>query len=109
MPSDTAHAGDTLDLDALALETYSAVYSDVCDALGKRSQTLMPGARRIAGPDCVLIGHARTAISLPVSEIPERPYGGEIDFVDSTAHAHRLQPGANCSLQPRPVEVHAEH
>lgn len=83
MPSDTAHAGDTLDLDALARETYSAVYSDVCDALGKRFQTLQPGARHIAGPDCVLIGHARTAISMPVNEIPDRPYGGEIDFVDS--------------------------
>lgn len=83
MPSDTAPAGNTLDLDALALETYSAVYSDVCDTLGMRFRTLEPGARHIAGPDCVLIGHARTAISMPVDEIPERPYGGEIDFVDS--------------------------
>ena len=98
MPSDTAHAGDTLDLDALALETYSAVYSDVCDALGKRSQTLMPGARRIAGPDCVLIGHARTAISLPVSEIPERPYGGEIDFVDSLGNGDLVV--LDCSRAP---------
>ena len=98
MPSDTAHAGDTLDLDALALETYSAVYSDVCDALGKRSQTLMPGARRIAGPDCVLIGHARTAISMPVTEIPERPYGGEIDFVDSLGEGDLVV--LDCSRAP---------
>ncbi len=83
MQSDTAPAGNTLDLDALARETYSAVYSDVCDTLGMRFRTLEPGARHVAGPDCVLIGHARTAISMPVDEIPERPYGGEIDFVDS--------------------------
>lgn len=83
MQSDTAPAGNTLDLDALARETYSAVYADVCDTLGMRFRTLEPGARHIAGPDRVLIGHARTAISMPVDEIPERPYGGEIDFVDS--------------------------
>ena len=75
----------TLDFDALARETYSAVFSDVCDAIGKRFQTLEPGARHVAGPDCVLIGLARTAISMPVNEIPERAYGGEIDFVDSLA------------------------
>ncbi|MCY3879081.1 MAG: RraA family protein [Rhodobacteraceae bacterium] len=71
------------DLDTLARETYSAVFSDVCDAVGMRSQTLEPGARHVAGPECVLIGFARTAISMPVNGIPERPYGGEIDFVDS--------------------------
>ena len=73
------------DFDTLALETYSAVFSDICDAIGLRHQTLEPGARHVAGPDGVLIGLARTAISEPVAEIPERPYGGEIDFVDSLA------------------------
>ena len=98
MPSDTAPAGNALDLDALARETYSAVYSDVCDALGMRFRTLEPGARHVAGPDCVLIGHARTAISMPVDEIPERPYGGEIDFVDSLGNGDLVV--LDCSRAP---------
>lgn len=71
------------ELDDLARSTYSAVYSDVCDAAGLRQQTFEPGATHLAGPKGVLIGWARTAVSLPVTEIPERPYGGEIDFIDS--------------------------
>jgi regulator of RNase E activity RraA len=74
---------DQLDLDELARTIYSAVLSDVCDASGLRSQTLDPGACLVAGPQRVLIGWARTAVSMPVVEIPDRPYGGEIDFVDS--------------------------
>lgn len=72
-----------IDLDTLETQVYSAVFSDVCDSSGMRFQTLDPGARLIAGPDKVLIGWARTALSTPVTEIPERPYGGEIDFIDS--------------------------
>ena len=85
MASDVDQGGNLLDFDILARETYSAVYSDICDAIGRRNQTLEPGARRVAGPERVLVGLARTAISMPVNEIPERPYGGEIDFVDSLA------------------------
>ena len=85
MPSDMAQEGNLPDFDVLARETYSAVYSDICDSIGRRNQTLEPGARRVAGPERVLVGLARTAISMPVNEIPERPYGGEIDFVDSLA------------------------
>lgn len=72
-----------VDLDLLTAQTYSAVFSDVCDAAGMREQTLDPGAKLLAGPKGVLIGWARTAISRPVTAIPERPYGGEIDFIDS--------------------------
>ncbi len=71
------------ELDALAQQTYSAVFSDVCDAAGLRHQTLEPGAVHLAGPEGVLIGYARTARSMPVNDIPDRPYGGEIDFVDA--------------------------
>jgi regulator of RNase E activity RraA len=71
------------DFDLLSKTTYSAVYSDVCDASGLRYQTLEPGAVHLAGPKNVLIGWAKTAISMPVTAIPERPYGGEIDFIDS--------------------------
>ena len=72
-----------LDLDDLSEGTYSAVYSDVCDSAGMREQTLEPGAKLLAGPSGVLIGWARTAVSMPVTDILERPYGGEIDFIDS--------------------------
>tara|TARA_B100001093_G_C26620374_1_gene924305 strand:+ start:101 stop:763 length:663 start_codon:yes stop_codon:yes gene_type:complete len=72
-----------LELDQLSKETYSAVFSDVCDAAGMRQQTLEPGAKLLAGPSGVLIGWARTAVSRPVTDIPDRPYGGEIDFIDS--------------------------
>jgi regulator of RNase E activity RraA len=78
-----SHKDLGLDLDRLASETYSAVYSDVCDAAGLRQQTLDPGATLLAGPKGVLVGWARTAVSRPVTDIPARPYGGEIDFIDS--------------------------
>jgi len=72
-----------IELDELAAQTYSAVYADVCDHSGMRKQTLDPGTRLLAGPQGVLIGWARTALSVPVTEIPEHPYSGEIEFIDS--------------------------
>ena len=98
MSANQTQDGGALDLNVLARETYSAVYSDVCDAYGMRGQTMEPGARHVAGPDGVLIGFARTAISLPVNEIPERPYGGEIDFVDSLARNDLVV--VDCSRKP---------
>lgn len=98
MSSNLAQDSSVLDLEALARETYSAVFSDVCDAIGKRNQTLEPGARHVAGPDGVLIGFARTAISMPVNEIPERPYGGEIEFMDSLAKDDLVV--VDCSRKP---------
>tara|TARA_A100001015_G_scaffold204886_1_gene229066 strand:- start:3511 stop:4320 length:810 start_codon:yes stop_codon:yes gene_type:complete len=87
-----------IDLSALSNETYSAVYSDVCDASGLRHQTLEPGMKLLAGPKQVLIGWARTAISRPVIEIPERPYGGEIDFIDSLSAGDVVV--LDCSRKP---------
>lgn len=87
-----------IDLDALAAATYAAVFSDICDRLGLREQTLDPTLRRLAGPRRTLVGWARTALSLPVTAIPPRPYGLEIDFIDS------LLPGdvvvLDCSRRP---------
>lgn len=71
-----------LDLDAVAAVTYSAVFSDVCDALGLRGQTVSPGLLPLGGGG-TLVGWARTAASLPVAAPPARPYGAEIDFIDS--------------------------
>ena len=86
------------DLDQLAAETYSAVYSDVCDAVGLSQQTLEPGARHVAGPKRVLSGWARTGLSLPVAEAPIRPYGGEIDFIDSVGTGDVVV--IDCSRKP---------
>ncbi len=87
----------TLDLDAIAAVTYSAVFSDVCDALGLRGQTVSPGMLPL-GDTGTLIGWARTARSVPVEEPPARHYGSEIDFIDS------LRPGdvavVDCSQCP---------
>ncbi|WP_136660474.1 RraA family protein [Nitratireductor sp. XY-223] len=89
---------EAIDLDGLSATTYSAVFSDVCDAAGRREQTFEPGLRLLAGNSGVLVGWARTAVSRPVSDIPDRPYGGEIDFIDS------LRPGdvaiVDCSGRP---------
>jgi 4-hydroxy-4-methyl-2-oxoglutarate aldolase len=86
------------DLNTLSSTTYSAVYSDACDAAGLRQQTLEPGAVLQAGPSHVLIGWARTALSLPVTAAPERPYGGEIDFIDSLGVGDVVV--MDCSRQP---------
>ena len=86
-----------LDLDRVAAITYSAVFSDVCDAMGLRNQTVSPGVMPL-GSKGTLVGWARTALSRPVNEPPARHYGGEIDFIDS------LRPGdvavVDCSQHP---------
>lgn len=71
----------SLDLDAVAAVTSSAVFSDICDALGLRNQTASPGIVPLGRP-CTLVGWARTALSVPVEAPPARHYGGEIDFID---------------------------
>ncbi|MDX7953254.1 hypothetical protein P7D22_18995 [Lichenihabitans sp. Uapishka_5] len=38
-----------LALDALAAVTYSAVFSDICDAIGLREQTVSPGMLPLGG------------------------------------------------------------
>ena len=72
----------SLDLDAIAAVTYSAVFSDICDGLGLRHQTVSPGIMPLGGGG-TLVGWARTALSLPVDQPPDRHYGHEIDFIDS--------------------------
>lgn len=71
-----------LDLDAVGRVTYTAVFSDVCDRLGLRHQTAAPGLDPLTDRG-TLIGWARTALSRPVEAAPARPYGTEIDFIDS--------------------------
>ena len=72
-----------IDLDRVAQACYSAVISDICDHQGRRKTSGPSRIRRLtSGPD-VLVGWARTVVSSPVAEPPERHYGNEIDFIDS--------------------------
>ncbi len=81
------HEAPTVDLDRLAALTYTAVFSDVCDGLGLRGQTCAPGLAPVAAGRGTALGWVRTARSAAVDGPPDRPYGREIDFIDS------LQPG----------------
>jgi 4-hydroxy-4-methyl-2-oxoglutarate aldolase len=62
---------------------YSAVIADCCDQVGLRHQTMTSGIAPVSGGAGVLVGYARPVRSEAVSEIPEEPYGAEIDFIDS--------------------------
>jgi 4-hydroxy-4-methyl-2-oxoglutarate aldolase len=79
--------GAAIDLDRLAGTTYTAVFSDVCDSLGLRDQTCAPGLAPVVPGGGTALGWARTARSVAVGGAPTRPYGAEIDFIDS------LRPG----------------
>lgn len=72
-----------IDLDVVAGECYAAVVSDCCDAIGLRHQTLDPAIRPVASGMPVLVGWARPVLSVAVESGPARPYGTEIDFIDS--------------------------
>lgn len=76
-----------IDLDFVARVAHSAVFSDVCDALGYRNQTAAPGAAPLWHDCPAVVGWARPVLSVEVDSIPDRPYGREIDFIDS------LRPG----------------
>lgn len=80
-------ADGSIDLDWLSSVIYSAVVSDSCDHNGLRNQTVTPGLSAMSISSPTLVGWARTVRAVPVSEAPGRPYGGEIDFIDS------LRPG----------------
>ena len=82
-----AGRADNTRLDRVARTTYSAVFSDACDRVGLRHQTLDPDIRPQTGTGLTLVGWARVARFVSVDTPPSRPYGNEIDFIDS------LQPG----------------
>lgn len=72
-----------VDLDQLSERASSAVFSDACDAIGLRSQTLPPGILPMSADTPALVGWARPVRAVPVEAAPARPYGAEIDYVDS--------------------------
>ena len=72
-----------IDLDVLADKSYSAVFSDACDCLGRRGQTLDPADH---SPDYARWGRlsgGSVAQFNVVDTVPERHYDAEIDFIDS--------------------------
>jgi regulator of RNase E activity RraA len=72
-----------IDLDDLALRTFSAVFSDICDQIGLRHQALPPTITARTRIDETLIGWARPVQAAAIGHIPDLPYANEIAFVDS--------------------------
>ena len=72
----------------LAKTLYSAVLSDVMDAMGHSRQALRPFVRPISD-DAVMFGSARTGLFVPCFDVAEgeNPYEIEIELIDD------LQPG----------------
>lgn len=61
---------------------YSAVISDILDALGFRNQTLAPHIRPLY-EGAVAVGRAHTALASGVYATPEHPYEQEIAWLDT--------------------------
>jgi regulator of RNase E activity RraA len=77
------HESDPIDLDELAARTFSAVFSDICDQIGFRHQTLPPFVTPRTRLSDVLVGWARPVQAAPIGHVPDAPYAAEIAFVDS--------------------------
>jgi len=73
----------SVDLELLASKCYTAVFSDSCDRLNFRNQTLGPGIVPQTVHSVVVVGWARVVRWECVSDIPEEPYASEIRFLDS--------------------------
>jgi regulator of RNase E activity RraA len=76
MPADSP-----LDFDRLRHSLYSAVISDVLDALGLRDQVLSIPLRSVSGR-AALVGRAKTTLWEEVDGIDPRPYELELQAVD---------------------------
>ena len=71
-----------LDFSAMQSELYSGVISDVLDALGRRNQAMTPDIRPVH-PDMVVVGRARTVLSVDVYHVRDDCYDKEIAFLDA--------------------------
>ena len=63
-------------------QVYSAVLCDVLDSLGFRRQALSYRIRPLFS-EALLIGRARTLVSQPVDQFPEKPYAKEFEALDT--------------------------
>lgn len=69
------------DFESMRLELYTGVIADVLDSLGFRSQA-MQGDIRPVHPDMVVVGRARTVLSVDIYHVRDDCYDKEIAFVD---------------------------
>jgi regulator of RNase E activity RraA len=80
--SKAVRSTQSLDFDLMKRELYTGILSDVMDGLGYRNQAMHADLRPV-GPDMVLVGRARTALSVDVYYVREDSLEGEIALVDS--------------------------
>jgi 4-hydroxy-4-methyl-2-oxoglutarate aldolase len=71
-----------LDFDLMQRELYTGVICDVLDGLGYRNQAMEPDVRPLQ-PDLVLVGNARTVLSVDVYHERDDCYDKEIAFLDA--------------------------
>lgn len=77
-------ADDAARLDWAAVNLYTGVLSDACDAVGLRDRALRPDVRPL-DESRVLVGRAKTVDWSAIDYVPENPYDTEIAAVDSLA------------------------
>lgn len=66
----------------LEIKLYSAVISDILDAMGYRRQTMNPAIRPLEN-DMVLFGKAKTVMAADVNRMPAKPYAKLIEVLDA--------------------------
>ena len=71
-----------IDLATIQAELYSGVISDVLDSLGYRQQTMSADIRPVH-PEMVVVGRARTVLSVDVYHVRDDCYDKEIEFIDA--------------------------
>ena len=72
----------TAELDALCSTIRSALVSDILDGMGLREQCLAPGIAPV-DPDLTMIGYAYNTVAEMVDAVPDEPYVGLLDALDS--------------------------
>ena len=91
-------SGEAQLFETLQTELYSAVISDVLDALGYREQA-MDATIRPVYPGAVAVGRAHTVLSTDVYSLPADPYNMEIRAIDSLGQNDVLVAATNHSTR----------
>ncbi len=87
-----------LQFDMMCEKLYTAVISDTLDDLGYRHQVMREDLNPL-NPNWVMVGSAKTILSVDVHEIPDLPYEKEIAAVDSILPGEIVIGCTNRSLQ----------
>lgn len=78
-------------------DLYTAVCSDVLDELGYRNQAMRHDIRPIDS-ESILVGRAKTILSVDIYEIYDNPYEGEIKAIDSVKPGEVVVGATNKSI-----------